>query len=152
MSLKHLLTLTIALTIVPLAPGKDGAENQPARNRSVIKFAKKHMGRKVGDGDCWDFGHQALLAAGGQHPGRQPLVWGTVVRWPQQAVMPGDIIQTFTKRKAPAGKHTAIIYRVHDGGEVTLAEQNFNNQLFVTKRKVNLFQLKEIRELHIYRP
>jgi hypothetical protein len=150
--MKNLITLAVVFFMTGIAEAKELPQQGANRNPLIVKFAKKHFGKKVGDGDCWDFAHEALISAGGKHPDNQPYAWGKKLNWPQEQVMPGDIIQTFNRKTNPAGQHTVIIYRVHARGDVTLAEQYFNGQPFVTKRKVNLYQLREIREMHIYRP
>ena len=120
----------------------------PIRNRKIVKFVSRNLGKKVGNGNCWDFGQLALIAAGGKRPNGLPYVWGKEITHDKK-VISGDIIQTFKKGQEPEGMHTAIIYAVHEAMEVTIAEQNFNGQHFVTTRRINLRKLMIDNDIYI---
>jgi len=123
----------------------------PTRNRKVVSFIDVNMGKKVGDGDCWDLAHYAMRAAGGKRPRGKIYVWGSELDLSRKQPLPGDIIQTYKKGQAPEGKHTMVIYKIHENSGVTVAEQNWNKKLYVTTRNVDLKKLGSQQDLHVYR-
>jgi hypothetical protein len=120
---------------------------------TVLSFARAHLDRTVGRGECWDLANEALSSGGDRtsadfgRVGRSTdYVWGTVV--PREQLQPGDIIQfsTFTLRidetrvsTRPDGSgatdtsnevqtrthHTVVVEETGPGGRVTVLEQNY---------------------------
>jgi hypothetical protein len=118
-------------------------------NQRVVRFARAHLGRQVGDGECWTLADQALRFAGARRPGRRG--YGTYVfgrRIPATGLLPGDILQMervrFEHRGAGGrrswqefGHHTAIVVQVR-GTELTILHQNFNGSRAVQRTTIDL--------------
>lgn len=124
----------------------------PFRNKKIVAFVTQNMGKKVGDGDCWDLGNAALVHAGGSRPFGRTFVWGRKLDPAKEAILPGDIVQTFTKGKEPAGPHTTVVMELAGGTKVKFGEQNWNKNMFVTTRDADLKTLGEKTTMYIYRP
>ena len=81
--------------------------------KKIVTFAEQHIGKKVGDGQCWGLANLAYLYAGIRHRGG--YVWGRRIHWQTEGVRPGDIIQ-FSNARYPYAytdeNHTAIILKV----------------------------------------
>ena len=151
--------LALGLTALAAAP----LWGDEALNRKVLKFAAGHLGKKVGDGECWTLADQALAAAGAHQPaqgGYGTLVFGKAID--RKALTPGDVVQ-FEKvrieRRGMGGavvgwsdvfQHTAIVERVQ-GTRVTVLHQNWNNRLTVARLTFNLNDVRR-GKLHFYRP
>jgi hypothetical protein len=90
------------------------AANADSANDAVVKFAKEHLGKQVGNGECSSLAAEALKAAGAKSqsdfrdsPGQGDYVWGDSVyvidkskgatkdeqKGTGQTILPGDIIQ-----------------------------------------------------------
>jgi hypothetical protein len=105
----------------------------PAANAAVLAYVNKHLGKRVGTGQCWDLAAAALQAAGASWDGRYRF--GRLVDPAAEAVLPGDIIQFegvlvehtegSTRMQERMGHHTAIVYAVIAPDQVELAHQNF---------------------------
>ncbi len=105
----------------------------PAANAAVLAYVDRHMGKRVGTGQCWDLIAAALKEAGATWDGRYRF--GRLVDPAVEAVLPGDIIQFegvlvehtegSTRFQERMGHHTAIVFAVIAPGQVELAHQNF---------------------------
>lgn len=61
---------------------------------AVVKFCRSHLGRRVGNGECWTLAERALVAAGGRTPLMSSMyVFGEEVAAAEAA--PGDILQFY---------------------------------------------------------
>jgi len=100
----------------------------------VLAFARAHVGRTVGNGQCAGLAYQALKSAGAMpraahgYPGPRDYVWGSLVAvieatpngarvtGPITDVKPGDIAQFSNVRagRAHFGHHTAIVTGITD--------------------------------------
>jgi hypothetical protein len=124
-----------------------GGSSGAAIGDGVVSFARRRIGRRVGDGECFALADRALRDAGA----RSAADYGTVVPdadyvWGAQvglaALQPGDIIQlrdyryrrevvtesddgTRTEeRTEERSHHTAVVESVGADGAVTVLEQN----------------------------
>jgi hypothetical protein len=122
-------------------------------NQKVLTWAQGRLGKKVGKGECWDLGEQALQQAGAQTSNDlgpvtddADYVWGDAIAL--KDIQPGDILQirdhvivttttedyTFkdgsgreqtSETKASRGHHTAIVNGQPDAnGAVRTLEQH----------------------------
>lgn len=136
----------------------------PPLNQKVLKFAEDHLGKPVGDGECWTLARDALRAAGARLPGydgtaKTTNVFGRRLK-PDEKSLPGDVVW-FEKvkmthkdgRTAAMPFHAAIISKVEDGGLILL-HQNYGAG--ENRRKVQRLDLigyqKTEGEMSIYRP
>ncbi|HEX4608945.1 MAG TPA: hypothetical protein VH092_12130 [Urbifossiella sp.] len=95
-------------------PPAQKAKGRPTINEKVLDYAKKSLGERVGNGECWTLAHDALGAAGAKSspqyrdfPSKDDYVWGDLVLavttkggkqteevGPRKlSIAPGDIIQ-----------------------------------------------------------
>ncbi|MFO0910448.1 MAG: hypothetical protein U0794_19240 [Isosphaeraceae bacterium] len=145
-----LVLLTLATMLASTAwadskPGKTGAAARrevPPLNTRVLTFARKQIGRAVGDGECTTLAVEALKEAGARRFPWVPTgdyVWGREVASFREA-LPGDIVQfrdaVFAGRRPLSGMrwqtwryeyphHTAIVAEVREAGNVVvLLHQN----------------------------
>jgi hypothetical protein len=151
----------VGFVALGLPAGVAGAAKVPPLNAKVLAYANKHLGKQVGDGECWALANLALKSAGARQPGvggYGPYVFGRKVAL--KDVVPGDVLQ-FEKVKFEHedGKsyysqtlphHTAIVAEVR-GKKLTLIHQNENNVKKVTRLTVNLEHRKG-GTIRAYRP
>jgi hypothetical protein len=109
--------------------------------KKIIAFAKAHLNKKVGDGECYALADNALLKAGaksapayGEITDDADYVWGDPVDL--NDVLPGDILQfqdfdidtkTTTTSKLPDGKWEEKEYVAKRGHHTAIVEQNMGN-------------------------
>ncbi len=132
---------------------KAGGDTTGSANRTeeaiarVVKFARAHKGKKVGDGECWAFADEAYKAAGIRQSDRPGIrVWGRVVNWKKEAVRPGDILELrgavfpnfWTKTY-----HTAVIVSGGEGGKFKTLEQNIYGKRYVIGHQYDLSKLSK---------
>jgi hypothetical protein len=91
-------------------------KNIPPRNRKIVDFARKALGRPVREGDCTHLAEDALQAAG---VGKRGVYrWGRELG-PREPWLPGDILQMQRVNvRLPSGTrlfnhHTAVIEDVN---------------------------------------
>ncbi len=150
-------------TLIGLTATEAQAAAVPPLNAKVLNYAKSHLGKQVGDGECWALANEALRAAGAHQPGRAgypAYVFGKQVSL--NAIVPGDVLQFEQVRFAhryPDGRsyssdfphHTAIVYSVR-GHEITLIQQNSNGVRKVTTGTINLDHRSPGGALKAFRP
>ena len=110
----------------------------------VLTFARRHIGNKVGSGECYDLADRALRNAGaksapdyGKITPTADYIWGREVGLAD--VQPGDIIQfrdyqferrverndgSYETKSQERPHHTAIINSIGDNGAIIVLEQN----------------------------
>lgn len=119
--------------------------------KKIVAFAEKHIGKQVGDGQCWGLANLAYLSAGIKHRGG--YVWGRRVHWQTEGVRPGDIIQ-FKNARYPYAytdeNHTAIILKVVGKSSVKVAHQHWNGVYRVTTTTIPLVYLRSGSQI-VYR-
>jgi len=133
----------------PGAVGVDAPAAAPtaAIAESVVSYASRRLGRRVGNGECFTLADRALRHAGARSAADYgailpdgDYVWGTEVSLAN--LRPGDIIQfrgyrctvtTVTETESATNTdervqerlhHTAIVEQVGENGAVTVLEQN----------------------------
>jgi hypothetical protein len=79
--------------------GKPHQQPQLTTNQKVVVWARGHMGKKIGRGDCWDLAEQSLEQAGAQTSndlgpvGKDTdYIWGERIN-DVKDIEPGDILQ-----------------------------------------------------------
>jgi hypothetical protein len=124
-------------------------------NAAVIGFARKSLGKQVGNGECWTLADKALKAAGAQHP--DTYVWGRPLA-AGEAPLPGDVIQFKECRLEKDGHwqllgtpaHTAIVETVRTPTQLHILHQNYGVKI-VTELTIDT-AARTAGELTIYRP
>jgi hypothetical protein len=125
-----MLAMFLPLLLLSFTPAAD--DDLPQLNRQVLEYVESVIGEQVGRGECWDLANQALLRIDAKWDGRYK--YGREYDPKKKAVLPGDLIQfKDVKVRYREGNtiyvesmdhHTAIVYRVLDGGILELAHQN----------------------------
>ena len=111
----------------------------PAFNQRVLRFAQSQLGKKVGNGQCWTLGNEALRFAGAQTA--IGYTFGREVTMKQ--LLPGDILQFRSARFENGNSfvflgtpdHTAIVESIQ-GTRVTILHQNAGGK-FVTRMTID---------------
>jgi hypothetical protein len=138
-------TSVLILSAGSSGPAQKGAKTPelPPLNKKVLEYAREHLGKKVGNGQCTALADDALKAAGARGSShREPnadYTWGRRVE-SFKKVLPGDVLQFRSavfegKRALGSGQtlswryeyphHTAIVAEVRDKGRsVILLHQN----------------------------
>lgn len=135
-------------------PAEQPADPAPM-NATILDFARKNLGKQVGNGECWTLADKALKLAGAQAP--DTYVWGRPLG-PKEAILPGDVIQFTTVRLEKDGgfqglgnpQHTAIVAKVLSPTELVILHQNYGVKT-VTELTIDI-STKTAGELVIYRP
>jgi hypothetical protein len=125
----------------------------PPLNRSILTYAEKSLGQKIGNGECWTLAHEAVLNAGAQMP--DTYVWGRELK-PDEPILPGDIMQFTTARFEGPGwwyqmgnpNHTAIVQKVESKTVYWLLWQNPSP---VISKRID-FQYFKTGSYKVYRP
>ena len=107
--------------------------NTPDVNRKVVAYVAKHKGRPIGNGTCWTAAKDALAAAGARRNG---LYGFGRQLGPQEAVLPGDILQfekaefrgKFHRKGLSMNHHTAIVSEIVGKDRVKVLHQNYGKQ------------------------
>lgn len=102
-------------------------------NERVLGFVERHMGKKVGRGECWDLAAEALNTSGAVWDGSYG--WGVVIEPGKDSILPGDIIQFKdvelewedgnSRNRMTMPHHTAVVVEVKAPGVFVIAHQNF---------------------------
>ncbi|BCX47788.1 SH3 domain-containing protein [Haloferula helveola] len=130
------------------------AEHADEARAKVLEFAESHLGKPVGNGECWTLANQAYVAAKISRPGGDQRVWGREIDYEKEEILPGDIIEikeaTFTGGLKVPNQHTAIICKATRRGDLEVLEQNTGGRKFVTRGAISLRAL-ESGTVRIYR-
>ncbi len=136
------------------------ADELPVLNRSVVDFARRNLGRRVGDGQCASLARHALRRAGAYCPNVDRTAWGRRIRR-RVNVLPGDIIwfegvrfESESGAYSTMKHHFAIVDKVLGDGGFVIIQQNFGNkpsELNVRRDKINMGDLKK-GTVRFYRP
>lgn len=132
----------------------------PALNKQIVAFVDKHMGKKIGRGECWDLAKYSLNEAGAKWD--KAFKYGKPVDPKKDEVFPGDFIQ-FENVKVQFEKdggihtetmtqHTAVVYKVKAPGVYVIAHQN--NAFSGRKMGTSELDLATVKrgKLKFYRP
>jgi hypothetical protein len=147
-------------------------------NDRVVAFARGHLGKRVGNGECTSLAVEALRSAGAR---RTPLnrgdgdyVWGRPVASFRDAI-PGDLVQfrdavfrgkrRVTSRRSETWRyeyphHTAVVAAVRENGRVVIVlHQNVGSEgspdeakRLVTETTLRTDSLQKGGKVWIYRP
>jgi hypothetical protein len=121
-----------------------GNSSPPATglNAKILEFGRSNLGKKVGNGECYELATAAIAAAGGQPSRGNDFGEETAL----SELLPGDILQFYNVhlRSAQHGVwtlgdpgHTAIVSRVN-GLVVSVYHQNINGQKIVREDTLDL--------------
>jgi|SRR6185369_12435649 len=126
----------------------------PDLNRKVLKFAEDHLGKQVGNGECWTLAAEALAEAGAPRPGAMGVAVNDFGRklGAREKILPGDVVQ-FEKAKfvhrtrtgtstQTMSHHTAIVAKVQ-GKTIALLHQNHGGKRTVGTGSINLDERTE---------
>ena len=140
---------------------------EPLLNQKIVNFCEEHLGRKVGNGNCYALAHCALIDAGARakfpdYPGKGDYVWGDLVYYMERDgaavkssgntdfILPGDVIQFSDCRfggkgwSQGFGHHTAVIVAVKYGGkELKILQQAYNGKSVVTPLTIHPLELAD---------
>jgi hypothetical protein len=132
----------------------------PALNKQIVAFVDKHMGKKIGRGECWDLAKYSLNEAGAKWD--KAFKYGKPIDPKKDEVFPGDFIQ-FENVKVQFEKdggihtetmtqHTAVVYKVNAPGVYVIAHQN--NAFSGRKMGTSELDLATVKrgKLKFYRP
>jgi len=116
--------------------------------KQIVDYVKSQKGKKVGDGECWTLANEAFKSANIQRKG--PRVWGRIVDWKHEAVLPGDILElesaTFivgSTTTTTGPNHTAVIMKKSRTGKISVYNQNVNGKKIVIEGEYQLKKLKK---------
>ena len=103
-----------------------GKDESLTTNQKVVVWARGKLGHKIGRGECWDLGEEALKQAGaststdlGPLGADTDYVWGDAIDLAK--VQPGDILQI---RNHVVTTTTVIEYKFKDGSVVTETQEH----------------------------
>ena len=110
-----------------IAEAKRKASKQVQVAEAIVAFAEANKGKKVGNGECWTLADQAYKNAKANRPGGR--VWGRVVDWKEEDILPGDILELesakFSNGSKSGPNHTAIVMSKGRRGSFTVYHQNW---------------------------
>ena len=117
-------------------------------------YCRSQMGVQVGNGECWTLADEAFKACGLKRPGDDMRVWGRLVDWKKEALLPGDIVEyrtaKFSNGNSTGPEHTAVVTKGGKRG-MMIAEQNWGGNKTVHEAPFNPKELVS-GEMMIYRP
>lgn len=134
--------------------GQDQAMRAEMIQKSLVAFCKEHMGKQVGNGECWTLADEAFKACKLKRPTEDARVWGRLVDWEKEKLMPGDIVEyrsaKFSNGSATGPEHTSVVIK---GGRKSgvIAEQNWGGDKTVRESSLDLKDLTS-GEIMVYRP
>jgi len=163
-----LLVLAAGCWLPAPAQAADNDGTSKELSEKVVEFARKNLGKSVGNGECWTLAHEALKSAGAKDGvdfrNTNPYVWGVRIEKAKD-LQPGDLLQfenaklkvspTIDGKKVSAiatiGKHTAILAEVLANGKIKVLEQNVQGNKNVIEDEMDLSSLSD-GKIHFYRP
>lgn len=128
-------------------------------NQKIIQYIDSKIGKKIDRGECWDLAAGALSEVGCEH--KSLYVYGTKLNYKTEELLPGDILQfenvkvKYTKGSTTYFEtmvhHTAIIYKVKNGLDLIIADQNGEQGKKVALDDLNLEHVVK-GSIYAYRP
>jgi len=143
----------------------------PALNRAVLRFARDHAGKQVGDGECATLPIEAIKKAGGKlrwDKDGEPI-WGKLLATLKPGavatdnILPGDILQLADVRFEGKSKfgpffqtaphHTSIVSKV-EKGRLYVLHQNWGAKEKTRPVVGSVFLLEHLTRgtIRVYRP
>lgn len=161
---------SVMLGVALLAAGQDAWAGSASLEERAVDYCRKHLGERVGNGQCAALAFQALKAAGGRtragpdSPQKGDYVWGRLVymieaspdgtraRGKLSDVRAGDIVQYRDAEFARAHfhHHTAVVAFI-DERTLRVYQQNAGGKQFVTEGAVRIDKLAR-GWIRIYQP
>lgn len=145
----------------PKTVAKTACGDSPALNKKIITFVNNNMGKRIGNGECWDVASKALNETGAKWD--KKFTFGKAINYKTDCVFAGDILQlndallhvetskgTHVYDEYP--QHTAIVYEVKSKDVFVIADQNFGFSAKVVR--THLLDLKTLAKgtVQFYRP
>ena len=131
-SIITILLLSTALFSPSFASGRFDCDSIPALNQKVMDYVSTTIGKKVGNGECWELAAKALELTHARWD--HNYKYGREVNPAKECIYPGDFIQfegvVIKYRKGTRdyqetmSHHTAIVYGVKDKGVFVIIHQN----------------------------
>ena len=119
----------IAKTRYTIAKTKAENSKRVQVAEALVAFSEENKGKKVGDGECWTLADKAYRHAKATRPSAR--VWGRIVDWENEPVLPGDILELvaakFSNGAKSGPKHTAIVMSKGRRGSFTVYHQNWGS-------------------------
>ena len=75
------------------AAGLSEIQKVKEAQQKIVGYAELNLGKKVGNGECWTLADVAYKFAKIIRPGRDQRVWGRLVDWEKEELLPGDILE-----------------------------------------------------------
>lgn len=117
-------------------------------------YCRGQMGKQVGNGECWTLADEAFKACGLKRPGGDLRVWGRLVDWKKEELLPGDIVEyrsaKFDNGSSTGPEHTSVVIKGGKRG-IMIAEQNWSGNKTVRETGFDPKGLNS-GEIMIYRP
>ena len=146
----------LAFSCAPKTEAIAGAADQSTGNPGprIALFCVKHLGKKVGNGECWTLADESFKSAGALRPGDDMRVWGRVVNPTRESVKPGDVVEfesaRFSDGIMTGSAHTAVVVSGGNQRNFSIAEQNWGKKT-VRIREMDLTKLVSGKVV-VYRP
>ena len=110
----------------------------------ISAYCVKHVGQKVGNGECWTLADESFKSAGAVRPGSDMRVWGRVVNPARESLKPGDVVEfesaRFSDGIITGSAHTAVVVSGGSPRQFSIAEQNWGKKT-VRIREMDLTKL-----------
>jgi hypothetical protein len=121
---------------------KAKADAEAAKVRAVeipvklTAFCKEHLGKQVGNGECWTLADEAFKACGLKRPGGDMRVWGRLLDLKKEKIQAGDIVEyrsaKFSDGSFTGPEHTSVVIKGGRRG-VVVAHQNWSGNKTVSE-------------------
>lgn len=117
-----------------------------SHQEQVIKYVDKHLGKKVGDGLCYELVQGAIRTYDRKFDGTVSGNDKYGILIDSVDIAPGDILR-MTGGTRHRIKHVCIVYKVVSNG-FFVAEQNTNNKLSESVVKIHFYSADWIEEYY----
>lgn len=119
----------------------------PKANKRMVKFVEKHMGEKLGDGEC------PRVVFYGLYDSSAWIDENDSLDYLNDNLLPGDVIHMYrTDSIEGFTQHYAVIMEVINGPEVIVGHQNVGGRKYVQKDYMNLESRGEYSNIKVMRP
>lgn len=119
----------------------------PKANKRMVKYVEKHMGEKLGNGECPKVVYYGLYDSNAWFDENDSL------DYMNELLLPGDIIHMYRTDSIDGyTQHYAVIMEVINGPEVIVGHQNVGGRKYVQKDYMNLENRGEYYNIKVMRP